>query len=156
MIAPEITRVLAALPIVIVVAILRVPRSPAFRLLAAIPARAGPLRSVVALNAALGAALIVRRLAENHLILRVVNFVIRTKPEVFDKAMAAAHTVTALVIDRYVDKAALCLGRWAAERHFGSNLARPDRLDDRFEIGNATLAPVSLEPSERRLRSALS
>jgi hypothetical protein len=67
------------------------------------------------------------------LILRVGNFVIRTKPEVFDKAMAAAHVVTALVVDRYVDKAALCLGRWAAERHFGSNLARPDRLDDRFE-----------------------
>src|SRR5215831_15389580 len=149
MVARKIARVLATdwgLPIVKVLANLRGianltpgPPSPAIRLLVTILAGAGPLRSFAARDAAgiafiaLGAALIARRLAGDDLILGIVNFVIRPKPEVFDKASAATYAVTTPVVDRHVDKLTLCVGRWTAERRLGGNIARPDRFYDRLE-----------------------
>ena len=74
---------------------------------------------------ALDAPLIVRRSAGDDLILGIVNLVIRPEPEMFDKAMAAAHAIATLVVDRNLDKATLRLGRRAAEWCFGGNFARP-------------------------------
>src|SRR5262249_62200135 len=98
--------------------------------------RAGPLGSFTAAGIAfitLGAAVVVRRLAGDDLILRIVNLVVRPDPEVFDKATAAAQAVAALVVDRDGDGLMLCLGRWTAQRRLGSNLVRPDRFYDRLE-----------------------
>src|SRR6516225_8426982 len=120
------------MPRIVVVAILVPgPCSPTFGWRAAAPARG--LDAAGAAFVALAAFLFVRRLAGDDLILRVVNLIILAKPEVLDKASAAADAVAAAVIDRQVDELAACLGRGAAERRLGRDLARPYRLDDRFE-----------------------
>jgi len=116
MVARKITRVLAAdwlLPIIIVAASLRIvasltlgTRSPTFRLLGIIPARPGPAIALAGLNGphtaftVLGAALIVGRMARHELVLRIVNLIVRSTPEVFHKPSAATQAITARVVNR--------------------------------------------------------
>ena len=116
MVARKITRVRAAdwlLPIIIVAASLRIvpsltlgTRSPTFRLLGIIPARPGPAIALAGLNGphtaftVLAAALIVGRMARHELVLRIVNLIVRSTPEVFHKPSAATQAITARVVNR--------------------------------------------------------
>ena len=110
------------MPRIVVVAILVPgPCSPTFGWRAAAPARG--LDAAGAAFVALAAFLFVRRLAGDDLILRVVNLIVLAKPEVFDKASAAADAVAAAVIDGHVNEPMLYLRRGAAQRRLGNNLA---------------------------------